>query len=1103
MMYLISFVLVLTLAGTSAGQADPDLVGWWKLDEGSGGTAYDSSGYGNDGTLVGDSQWVPGYYDGAIQFDGIDDYIDCGNSTNVNVGNMNLGTGDGSICAWIKFSELAPESWQDTHLGSIISKGYLGPEKRGHGLCTENEKVTYQARANDLTAEITSDDSLMDGNWHHIAAVLIRDKTDGAKMYVDGVLQSETGDPSVFDGMNLDNDYPFLIGTCDGNWDFNGDIDDVRIYTRALTQNEVKYLIGGTSAGTPSPADGATDVPRDVVTSWTPAEFAATHDVYFGTVFEDVNTAGAGSPLLLGPAQDANTYSPSRLELGTTYYWRVDEVNAPPDSTIFKGKVWSFTVEPVAYKVPPESITATASSYMQDNEPNKTVDGSGLVDDLHMIDTKTMWLSETSEPGAAWIQYDFDKLYKLHQMLVWNYNGSSILIGFSLKDVTIEYSEDGQNWTVLPDANEFAQAPGTNGYQYDTTVDFNGVVAQSVKITANSNWGGTMFAQYGLSEVRFFYIPVNAREPNPDSGTTDIGIDNVTLGWRAGRDAVLHEVYLSTDEQAVMDESVSPVSVPAGSSYVSYDTGALDLDKTYYWKVNEVNEAETPAAWAGDIWDFTTEEYIVVDDFESYNDLNPDDPESDRIFLTWIGGDDQPANGLQVGNNTFPFAEETVVNNGDQSMPLLYNNSGTATYLEAELPLESEDWTKHGIKTLVLSFHGTSGNTGQLSVKVNGVEVPYPGDAADISRPRWRQWNIDLESIGVDLQNVMTLGIRIDGNGAMGTLYVDDIRLYKSVTDAVATEEIWVEAEDGTITAPFNVFSAIPGASGGEYLEVESGNNSTGGPPETGGVASYAITVQGGTYKINCRVIAPSGSNDSLWVRIQGATTQTGNHSSGWVRWNGMAGGTDWQWDFVHSSEDGNAEVEWTMDAGTYTLDIGYREEGALVDAFVVTKIVLPPPPSEVLWIEAEDASPIGLLIQVVDDPAASGGKYITVEPGNNSTSEPNIPDGIAAWTFTVEGGTYKIEALLTTLADDDGDDSCWFRIQGAEVNRTIHSSGWVRHNDARPRGGPWALDEVHSSEDGDQTVYFTLSPGTHTLEWGYREDGLFLDAIKISNVVE
>jgi hypothetical protein len=263
------------------------------------------------------------------------------------------------------------------------------------------------------------------------------------------------------------------------------------------------------------------------------------------------------------------------------------------------------------------------------------------------------------------------------------------------------------------------------------------------------------------------------------------------------------------------------------------------------------------------------------------------------------------------------------------------------------------------------------------------------------------------------------------------------------------------------------------------------------------------LLLGGGIYKINCRVIAPSGSNDSLWARIQGATTQTVNHSSGWVRWNDIAGGSDWHWDIIHSSEDDNAEVEWTMAAGTYTLEVAYREEGVLPDAIVITAIEPPAPPSEQLWIEAEDANPIGSLIQIMDDPTASGGKYITVEPGNNSTSEPDIPNGVAAWTFTVQGGTYKIEARLTTLADDDGDDSCWFRIQDAEINRNIHSSGWIRHNDARPRGGLWGLDEVHSSEDGNQTVYFKLTPGPHTLEWAYREDGLFLDAIQISTVVE
>ena len=206
--------------------------------------------------------------------------------------------------------------------------------------------------------------------------------------------------------------------------------------------------------------------------SWTPGDLAATHDVYLGTAFADVNTASRASQknVLVSQGQDANTYDPpGSLTLGQTYYWRIDEVNAAPDATIFRGEVWSFTVEPVGYPVKP--VTATASSVQGAEGPEKTIDGSGLVGDGHSVDTKTMWLSAKGDAGPAWIRYDFDKLYKFHQMLVWNYNGPSILAGFGLQDVTVEYSEDGQTWTVLSGADRFEQAPGTDGYTPNTTID--------------------------------------------------------------------------------------------------------------------------------------------------------------------------------------------------------------------------------------------------------------------------------------------------------------------------------------------------------------------------------------------------------------------------------------------------------------------------------------------------------------------------------------------------------------------------------------------------------------------------------------------------------
>ncbi len=280
--------------------------------------------------------------------------------------------------------------------------------------------------------------------------------------------------------------------------------------------------------------------------------------------------------------------------------------------------------------------------------------------------------------------------------------------------------------------------------------------------------------QYGLSEVRFTYIPVRARKPQPESGATDVDVD-VTLSWRAGREAAEHNVYISTDEQAVIDGNV-PVSTVTEASHGPL---SLDLGTTYYWKINEVNEAETPTTWQADIWNFTTLDSFVVDDFEDYNDYSPDE-----IFSTWIDGYFDPANGALAANTDPPFAETVTVHGGEQAMPFFYSNTSGAAYSEAERTFAvPQDWTKAGVQTLVLYFHGTAGNTGQLYVKVNGSKVVYDCDAADIEQVQWNQWNIDLASLGVDLQIVTTLAIGIDDNGAGGTLYFDDIGVYGTVPE--------------------------------------------------------------------------------------------------------------------------------------------------------------------------------------------------------------------------------------------------------------------------------------------------------------------------------
>jgi hypothetical protein len=484
-----------------------------------------------------------------------------------------------------------------------------------------------------------------------------------------------------------------------------------------------------------------------------------------------------------------------------------------------------------------------------------------------------MWLSSATGPQPTWIEYQFDDVYKLHQMWVWNSNQVvESLVGLGFKDVSIEYSVDGTDYTTLGITHQFAQAPGAPDYAHNTTVDFGGAAAKYVRLTANSNWGGIL-NQYGLSEVRFFYIPVHAREPSPDSGAAEVDVD-VTLSWRAGREAAQHDVYVSTDEQAVIEGSAGVATVTeAGHGPLS-----LDLGKTYYWRVDEVNEAESPTMWESDLWHFTTRRFIVVDDFESYNDFDPDDPKSNRIWNTWIDGYGVPTNGSVVGYE-YPGLVQTIAHGGEQSMPFMYSNTATAAYSEAERTFTvGQNWAEAGIAALVLHFHGASENTGQMYVKINDSKVVYDGDTADITRLQWSQWNIDLASLGADLQNVTKLSVGFDGNGASGRLHFDDIRLYPSRCVAslrkpqgdinndcvVDYKDIEIMANDWLVNDYTIAVSATPPSNADlvAYYTLDnnvldsSGNNfngtENGDPSYVAGVVGQAISLDGDGDYVDC-----------------------------------------------------------------------------------------------------------------------------------------------------------------------------------------------------------------------------------------------------------
>ena len=172
-----------------------------------------------------------------------------------------------------------------------------------------------------------------------------------------------------------------------------------------------------------------------------------------------------------------------------------------------------------------DAIVATSSTMENDprNSPTRTIDGSGLdpggqkhSTQMFTVEPGVQWMAETrdhghksgaSDTGLGWIKYEFDNIYPLAELRIWNYNTGITARG--MKDVTIQYSCDGVTWATLGDYT-IPLAPGSDDYTGSVVADFGGILARSVVITARPsgpNWGGENVGNIALSEVRFHHTP--------------------------------------------------------------------------------------------------------------------------------------------------------------------------------------------------------------------------------------------------------------------------------------------------------------------------------------------------------------------------------------------------------------------------------------------------------------------------------------------------------------------------------------------------------------------------------------------------------------------
>jgi len=324
-------------------------VAWWKLDETSGTMVEDSSGNGNNGFCEGAVTWVSGQIDGAWQADGISSRIRIPHSESLNISDAV------TVTMWVNTTTPGGNRQLIEKGGTSGSAWYSS-----YGFRMETDR-RIRIQWNNTPSYSTS--SIPSGEWTHVAVTFdLNAGPNNRKIYFNGNLDAE----NTYSRPLTTNTFDVVIG-CDlygGNfrWGYKGKLDDIRIYNYALTASEIAIVMkGGPKATNPNPADGATLVATDVTLTWEPGQYAATHDVYLGTVFDDVVQARRWNDphsVLVSQNQVANTYDPV-LEYGQTYYWRIDEVNAPPDSTIFMGNIWSFTTTGI--DAPPISIPTDTS----------------------------------------------------------------------------------------------------------------------------------------------------------------------------------------------------------------------------------------------------------------------------------------------------------------------------------------------------------------------------------------------------------------------------------------------------------------------------------------------------------------------------------------------------------------------------------------------------------------------------------------------------------------------------------------------------------------------------------------------------------------------
>jgi hypothetical protein len=719
--------------------SDPNLVGWWKFDLGVEGIAYDWSGHGNDGTINGNLEFVPGFYGNAMDFPG-------DNQGWVELPGSITTTAKGSIAMWV-----------NTNLTNDEGMFWYGTQSDGDGYGGQNEihiniddpgQLDFFLRQGPAGGgDITLNGPQIAGaGWVHVAATW--DLTDGCRLYLNG---AEVGN-GAHTGLSVSLSVMRLgrpVGTGNGNRFYDGLMDDVQLYDYALSASQIRNLGAPPEAWLPKPYDGQASVPLITTLQWLPGKYAAQHDVYFGTDKNAVTNATVTTPGIYMGRIGPNTLGPMGLSAGTLYYWRIDEVNvAGPDPYMWKGDTWTFRavgaaggllglyyhwdgVFPPAYPGgPPDPGPVNPFQIFVMSRIDPTVNfnwGNGSPDpNINVDNFACRWVGHVECPVDA--NYTF---YTTTD------DGARLLIN----GVQILPTDAWQQQGMTEWSGSVVLTAGLHDIEMHHEEGDGGAGAQLRWSAIPTNPSDEAITKQIIPAV-WLWPPLFASGPRPPDGST---IDDrmPALEWIAGVNADYHELYFSINFDDVNNRNPAVKQTMTDPCRPYPAVPPLRLATTYYWCVDEVKISPADRWDARTVWSFTISECLSLDNMEDYNDRG-------ELRQVWRDG-----NAEVVWGGTYPYlrltqggsngsnlnvssAVGTPVNGAIgpippmplnyESMVLRYDNDGfTYTGLPGEekwvydAPYYSEieantidtnglgvgqTWDSEGVKSISLSFQG-------------------------------------------------------------------------------------------------------------------------------------------------------------------------------------------------------------------------------------------------------------------------------------------------------------------------------------------------------------------------------------------------------------